>query len=107
MPAPLSALVWWPPIALILVALGPDAAPGWIALAGIVLAAVGLLGSVVPRRQRPAAPGSPDLLYLGQVPAAAPVTDGPVSSAPDPIGPLPALADRAVELTPVSRPQAA
>jgi len=46
-PAPLRALLWWPPIAFVLVMLDPTAAVGTIALAGAALAVLGVVGSAV------------------------------------------------------------
>ncbi|MGQ0576090.1 MAG: hypothetical protein ACT4RN_18050 [Pseudonocardia sp.] len=55
LPAPIRALVWWPPIALLLATVAPAAAPWAIALAGAVLTLLGVLGGVVARRAEPAA----------------------------------------------------
>jgi hypothetical protein len=46
-PAPLRALLWWPPIAFVLVMLDPTAAAGTIAVAGAALAVLGVVGSAV------------------------------------------------------------
>lgn len=48
-PAPLRALLWWPGIAFVLV-VAPDAAVGSIAVAGLVLVALGALAGTVGRR---------------------------------------------------------
>jgi len=48
-PAPLRALLWWPPLAFVLVMLEPSAAPVTIAAAGAVLAVLGVVGSAVGR----------------------------------------------------------
>ena len=54
-PAPLRALLWWPPVALVVAVLEPSAAAGTIAAAGAVLAVLGVLvssvGRAVARRQ--------------------------------------------------------
>jgi hypothetical protein len=54
-PAPLRALLWWPPTAFVLVLVAPDVAAGVIALAGAALVALGTLAAAVARRC-----GSPD-----------------------------------------------
>jgi hypothetical protein len=46
-PAPLRALLWWPPVAFVLVVLYPSAAVGTIALAGAGLAVLGVVGAAV------------------------------------------------------------
>ena len=46
-PAPLRALLWWPPLAFFLVLLWPTAAAGTIAVAGAALAVLGVAGSAV------------------------------------------------------------
>ena len=46
-PAPLRALLWWPPIAFVLVMLDPTAAVGTIAVAGAALAVLGVAGSAL------------------------------------------------------------
>ncbi len=46
-PAPLRALLWWPPIALVLAVLDPSAAAGTIALTGGGLALLGLVGAAL------------------------------------------------------------
>jgi hypothetical protein len=51
-PAPLRALLWWPPIAFVLVMLDPTAAAGTIAVAGAALAVLGVVGSAVGRTLR-------------------------------------------------------
>jgi hypothetical protein len=48
-PAPLRALLWWPPVAFFLVLLEPTAAAGTIALTGAALAVLGVAGSAVGR----------------------------------------------------------
>ena len=49
-PAPLRALLWWPPVALVMAMVAPAAAAGTIAIAGGVLAVLGVLVSAVARR---------------------------------------------------------
>jgi len=49
LPAPIRALVWWPPVALLLFVITPEAAPWAVALAGAVLAVLGTAGSVIAR----------------------------------------------------------
>jgi hypothetical protein len=46
-PTPLRALLWWPPVAFVLVMLDPSASAGTIAAAGAVLAVLGVVGSTV------------------------------------------------------------
>ena len=46
-PAPLRALLWWPPVALIVAMVAPSAAPWTIAAAGAALAVLGVVGSMV------------------------------------------------------------
>ncbi len=64
-PAPLRALLWWPPLAFFLVLLEPDAAAGTIALTGAVLAVLGVAGAAVgrtiTRRRVPRADTAPPL----------------------------------------------
>lgn len=49
-PAPLRALLWWPGVAFVLVLVAPEAAVGSIAVAGLVLVALGALAGAVARR---------------------------------------------------------
>jgi hypothetical protein len=65
-PAPLRALLWWPPTALLLVMVAPGAAAAWIATSGAVLIALGALTPAVARRLRRAA--GPGTARLGQDP---------------------------------------
>ena len=46
-PAPFRALLWWPPLAFVLVLLEPTAAAATIAATGAVLAALGAVGTSV------------------------------------------------------------
>ena len=46
-PAPLRALLWWPPLAFVLVLLEPNAAATTIAATGAVLAVLGVVGTSV------------------------------------------------------------
>jgi hypothetical protein len=46
-PAPLRALLWWPPLAFVLVLLEPTAAATTIAATGAVLAVLGVVGTSV------------------------------------------------------------
>jgi hypothetical protein len=46
-PAPLRALLWWPPVAFVLVLLEPTAAATTIAATGAALAVLGVLGTSV------------------------------------------------------------
>jgi hypothetical protein len=48
-PAPLRALLWWPPVAFFLVLLEPTAAAGTIAITGAALAVLGVAGAAVGR----------------------------------------------------------
>ncbi|HWM58733.1 MAG TPA: hypothetical protein VNO83_12925 [Pseudonocardia sp.] len=56
-PAPIRVLVWWPPIAFILVTIAPQTAPVTIAAAGVLLAVIGMLGAALT--SRPEAAGVP------------------------------------------------
>lgn len=47
---PVRALMWWPGVAFVLVMIAPEAAAGSIAVAGLVLAAVGLFLDPLSRR---------------------------------------------------------
>jgi hypothetical protein len=67
-PAPLRALLWWPPVAFVMALLDPSAAVGTIAAAGAALAVLGVLvstvGGAVARRiagrpEKPVAPAPP------------------------------------------------
>ena len=49
-PDPVRALLWWPPVAFLLVVLVPDAADRAIAAAGLVLALAGAVGGALRRR---------------------------------------------------------
>jgi hypothetical protein len=53
-PAPLRALLWWPPIALVVAMVDPDASAATIALVGLALVVLGLgvtgVSTVVGRR---------------------------------------------------------
>ena len=46
-PAPLRALLWWPPVAFLVLLLDPTAAAGTIAVVGAALAVLGVLGATV------------------------------------------------------------
>ena len=48
-PAPLRALLWWPPVAFVVAMVDPSAAAGTIAAAGAVLAVLGVVVSAVGR----------------------------------------------------------
>jgi len=48
-PAPLRALLWWPPVAFVVAMFDPSAAAGTIAAAGAVLAVLGVVVSRVGR----------------------------------------------------------
>jgi len=61
-PAPLRALLWWPPTAFVLVLVAPDVAAGVIALAGAALVALGTLASAVARRWGSQPDGATELL---------------------------------------------
>jgi hypothetical protein len=66
-PAPLRALLWWPPLAFLLVLLEPTAAALTIAATGAALAVLGAVGTTVGRLiahrrtgpDRPATPAVP------------------------------------------------
>ncbi len=49
-PAPVRALLWWPPVAFVLVVLAPHAAAEAVALAGAVLAVLGVVGAALGQR---------------------------------------------------------
>ena len=78
-PAPLRALLWWPPVAFVLVMLDPSAAAGRVAVAGAALAVLGVLGAAlgraVARRLAEAADNTEDAPAL-------------VMAAPAPVGSL-------------------
>ena len=68
-PAPLRALLWWPPLAFLLVLLWPTAAAGTIAATGAALAVLGVAGSAVgqaiTRRREPDADDPSDTVAVG------------------------------------------
>jgi hypothetical protein len=73
-PAPVRALLWWPPVAFGLVVLAPNAAAEAVALAGAVLAGLGLVGAAVARRwarHRAGPTGEPVGIGVEDEPAAA------------------------------------
>ena len=49
-PDPVRALLWWPPVAFLLVMLVPHAADRAIAASGLVLALAGAVGGALRRR---------------------------------------------------------
>lgn len=49
-PAPLRALLWWPPLALVVAMVDPAASVGTIALVGVALAVLGLGAAVMSSR---------------------------------------------------------
>jgi hypothetical protein len=57
-PGPLRALLWWPPIAFVLVMLDMDNAAWTIGLAGVVLVAFGFLSPIVLCKLRAIAAGA-------------------------------------------------
>jgi hypothetical protein len=59
-PAPLRALLWWPPVAFVLALLDPTAAAWRIAVAGAALAVLGVLGGAVARRMASRTTGAQD-----------------------------------------------
>jgi hypothetical protein len=84
-PAPLRTLLWWPLIAFVVAVLRPSAAAGIIAVAGAVLAVLGVLGvavkaalsgrinssgaaagAVTPIRRRPAGDTVPPVAQRGR-----------------------------------------
>jgi membrane protein implicated in regulation of membrane protease activity len=69
-PAPLRALLWWPPVALVVAVIEPSAAAGSIAAAGAVLAVLGVLvaavGRAVARRHGGRASASVTALAAGE-----------------------------------------
>ena len=76
-PAPLRALLWWPPLAFLLVLLEPTAAALSIAATGAALAVLGAVGTTVGRMivRRRTAPGD------GFAPPAVTIADRPVPMA--------------------------
>ena len=60
-PAPLRALLWWPPLAFLVVLLEPTAAALTIAVTGAALAVLGAVGTTVGRliAHRRTAPDQP------------------------------------------------
>ncbi len=60
-PAPLRALLWWPPTAFALVMVAPEDAATSIAASGVALMTLGALAPVVGRRlRRPVPAAGPD-----------------------------------------------
>jgi hypothetical protein len=59
-PAPLRALLWWPPVAFVLALLDPTAAAWRIAVAGAALAVLGVLGGAIARRMAARTTGAQD-----------------------------------------------
>ena len=53
-PAPIRVLVWWPPIAFILVTIAPQTAPVTISAVGVLLVVIGMLGAALGSRPEPA-----------------------------------------------------
>ena len=49
-PGPVRALLWWPPVAFVLVVVAPNAAAEAVAVAGAVLVVLGVVGAAVARR---------------------------------------------------------
>lgn len=83
-PAPLRALLWWPPVALVVAVVEPSAAEGTIAVAGAVLAVLGVLVSSVGRavaRRHADAPAS--VTALPGPALAGPALPGPALPAAD------------------------
>jgi len=76
-PAPLRALLWWPPLAFLLVLLEPTAAAGTIALTGAALAVFGVAGAAVgraiTRRRTPSADEAPTLTVAADADRALPL----------------------------------
>jgi hypothetical protein len=69
-PAPLRALLWWPPLAFLLVLLEPNAAAITIAVAGAALAVFGVAGAAVgraiTRRRAPSADEAPTITVAAE-----------------------------------------
>ena len=76
-PAPLRALLWWPPLAFFLVLLDPTAAAGTIAVTGAALAVLGVAGAAVghaiTRRRAPSADEAPTLTVAADADRAVPL----------------------------------
>ena len=76
-PAPLRALLWWPPLAFLLVLLWPTAAAGTIAVTGAALAVLGVAGAAAghatTRRRSPSADEAPTLTVAAGVEPALPL----------------------------------
>ena len=76
-PAPLRALLWWPPLAFFLVLLEPTAAAGTIAVTGAALAVLGVAGTAVgqaiTRRRSPSADDAPILAVAADADMAVPL----------------------------------
>lgn len=80
LPAPVRTLVWWPPIALLLVAIVPQAAPWGVPVAGVALTVLATATTTIGRvRARIHAPsvGSPPI----ESPAAASTPVEPLPTA--------------------------
>ena len=67
-PAPVRALLWWPPVALVLGVVAPDAAAGAIAVVGGVLAVIGALGPVLARALELLGVDAPVVARIGRSP---------------------------------------
>jgi hypothetical protein len=48
-PAPIRALIWWPPISLLLFVVAPDSAPWAVTLTGAGLTVLGMTGPALAR----------------------------------------------------------
>ena len=81
-PAPLRALLWWPPVAFVLVMLDPSAAAGKVAVAGAALAVFGVLGAALGRAiaRRMAQTGSATEVSPALVMPTAPETVGSLAA---------------------------
>ena len=74
-PAPLRALLWWPPVALVVAMIEPSAAVGTIAVSGAVLAGLGVLVAAVGRAlaRRVTTSSAPTLTVIEGSEAPAPI----------------------------------
>jgi hypothetical protein len=94
-PAPLRALLWWPPVAFVVAMLEPTAAAGTIAVAGGVLAALGALLSAIGRAVARRLTGEPAELDTAAVAATVAEATSSLTFAPHETGAPVVLEQRA------------
>jgi hypothetical protein len=64
-PAPVRALLWWPPVAFVLAMIDPDGAPAAIVAAGVLLMAAGAVVAAVAGRRKSVQPAGPQVARKG------------------------------------------